>query len=192
MQYLAQITTAINNRIMETLTDKRFQGSELHGIAVLAQDGDRLRPMITDHYDVDKFISPDDRIPLIIYHRTISIGRSDDIRQGFGDEQTKKKETANMALIAIGNRKVLRLTPEELEAAIIAGMPSTISKTTLQPYKLNSCQIIPTTSVLDPVTVYLQEYKQETYELPPNALMIRVNYNINSAYNTACFNLCDC
>ena len=97
-----------------------------------------------------------------------------------------------MALIAIGSRKLIRLTPEELEAMIVAAMPSTIKKSTLVPYKLNSCQVTPTNSVVDPVTVYLQEYKRETYELPPNALMIRVNYNINSAYNTACFNLCDC
>ena len=92
----------------------------------------------------------------------------------------------------IGSRKLIRLTPEELEAMIVAAMPSTIKKSTLAPYKLNSCQVTPTNSVVDPVTVYLQEYKRETYELPPNALMIRVNYNINSAYNTACFNLCDC
>lgn len=190
MQYLAQITAAINNRIQETLTDKRFQGSDFNGIAVAAADGDQIRPLITDHYDDDKFISPDDQIPLIIYHRTISITRTDDVKAGFGDEQTKKRETAAMAIIAIGSRKLIRLTPEELEAMIVAAMPSTIKKSTLAPYKLNSCQVTPTNSVVDPVTVYLQEYKRETFDLPPNALMIRVNYNIISAYNTACFNLC--
>ena len=64
MQYLAQITSAINDRIQETLTDKRFQGSDFNGIAVAAADGDQIRPLITDHYDDDKFISPDDQIPL--------------------------------------------------------------------------------------------------------------------------------
>ncbi len=192
MQYLAQIVTAINQRIATALNDKRFQGSDYNGIAVPAADGDVIRPLITDHYDDDKYISPDEQVPIIIYHRTIGIARTDDVKAGYGDEQTKKRETSSMALIAIGSRRLIRLTPEEMEAAIVAAMPSILKKETLQPYKLNSCQITPTNSVLDPVTVYLQEYKRDTFDLPPNALMIRVNYNIISAYDTACFNICHC
>lgn len=193
MQYLAQITKAINDRIRtEVLTDARFQGSQYNGIAILAADGESLRPLITDHYDEDRFISPDDQIPLTIYHRTISITRTDDDKRSVGDNQFKKKETAAMALIAIGSRKLIKLTPEELEAALVSGFPSVIGAETRKTLNLNACTIKPTTSILDPVAVYAQEYQTKAFELRPNALLIRINYNIESAYNTACFDLCNC
>lgn len=192
MQYSHQIVSAINKQIQSTLSDARFSNSEYHGIAVLAKDGDNLRPLITSHYDTNKFITADFQIPLRIYHRTIGISRRKDVKIGYGDNDTEIKEETTMALIAIGNRSLIQLTPEELEAAIVASMPANLSKATRSQLKLKSCIITPTTSILDPVEVYMQENKTDIFELPPNSLMIRINYSINSTYDRACFSLCDC
>lgn len=192
MQYIAQISNAINNSIRAGLNDSRFDGSDYNGIAILASDGEKLRPMIVDHYDTCKFMTADDQIPLQVYHRTIKISRADQAGKSYGDQLAGKQETTNMALIAIGSRRLIRLTPEELEAAIVSYFPSMIAKATTSALKLSSCKITPVDSVLDPVAVYLDENKTTAYELSPNSLMIRINYTITSTYNTACFELCDC
>jgi hypothetical protein len=192
MQYIAQIAAAINAAIKLGLQDSRFEGSDYNGIAILASDGKKLRPMIVDHYDNNKYITADDSVPLQIYHRTIKINRADQPGKSYGDHIAGKLETTNMALIAIGSRRMIKLTPEELEAAIVAYLPSMVNKETTRQLQISSCKISPTDSVLDPVTVYLDENKTTTYELSPNSLMIRINYTITSTYNTACFNICDC
>ena len=97
-----------------------------------------------------------------------------------------------MAMIAMGTRALIRLTPEELEAAIAASMPSVLTPATRKTLKLDSCTITPTSSVLDAVDVYLQETKSDKFELQPNSLMIRINYSIESTYDRLCFDLCNC
>lgn len=192
MQYLAQIISAMNASIRAILDDKRFAKSLYYGIAVIAEDNKALRPLITDDYDNDTFISVDDKVPLTVYHRTLQITRALDAKKRYGADAGQILETASMCLIAYGTRKLIKLTPEELEAAIAAGMPTIVAATTRKDLKLNSCQVQLTSSVLDPVQIYSQETKSEVFDLPPNQLLIRVNYNVISTYNTACFNLCDC
>lgn len=192
MQYLAQIVNGINAAIKATLDDKRFQTSLYFGIAILADDNGKLRPLVTDHYDDDVFISPDTKIPLTIYHRTLQITRTTDRRKTYGSDPGAIIENASMCLIAMGSRKLIRLTPEELEGAISAGMPALIAKNTTDNLNLSRCEIQLTSSILDQVQIYQQETKSDTFDLPPNELMIRVNYTILSTYKTACFNLCDC
>lgn len=193
MQYLKQIVKAINTQVATKFTDVRFGGAAYHGICTLASNGDKLMPVVCDNYDDDQFITPDDTFPLIIYHRTIQIGYADEPLKSYGnDGNTAKKETAQMALIAYGTRSIIRLTPEELEGAIMSGMPSAIANTTTTQLNLKSCVIRPVNSVLDPVSVYLAEYRTPQYDLGPNALMIRLNYNIESTYKTPCFDLCNC
>lgn len=193
MQYLAQIVNGINDSIKAVLNDKRFQAGEYNGIAILAADGDRIRALVTDHFDDDKFISVDDKLPVVIYHRTLQITRGIESKKAYGSDKPQSiKETASMCLIAYGTRKLIRMTPEELEAAIAAGIPKMLTTDTRKTLGLSSCQIELSNSILDQVTIYQQETKSEGFELPPNQLLIRVNYNIVSTYNTACFNLCDC
>ena len=192
MQYCHQIASAINTSIKATLNDNRFKDSVYFGIATLVQHEDRIQPMLTDNHDVNRIITPDNSIPLQIYHRTISISRTSTTTTGFGDANSEIKETTSMAMIAIATRKLLRLTPEELEAAIIASMPAVLTPTTRKALKLKSCSIKPTTSNLDAAEVYLQETKSDKFELQPNSLMLRINYSIECTYNRACFQLCDC
>lgn len=197
MQYLKQIVTAINQSIAAKLSDSRFQGSEYNGIAISAAqtNGDgvsRLMPLIADNYDEEKWVGVDDTFPLRIYHKNNGIGRTDEPRKATGDNQYVKREVAQFSIIAYGNRARLLMTPEEMEAAIVSGMPSAIHKDTRSQLQLSSCIIKPTSTLFDPVINYLAEYRTDKYELGPNALFIRINYNIESIYKTVCFNICDC
>ncbi len=193
MQYIKKIVNAINTQIATKFTDVRFGGSVYNGVTVLAANNDKLMPMACDNYDDNRFITPDDSIPVQIYHRTLQIGYTDEAAKSYGDDgNTSKKEIAQMALIAMATRSIIRLTPEELEGAIMSGMPSAIANATTSQLKLKSCVIRPVSSVLDPVAVYLTEFRTQQYDLGPNALMIRLNYNIESTYKTPCFDLCDC
>lgn len=199
MQYLKQIVTAINASIAAKFDDVRFQGSEFNGIAVSAvkkmEDSEEttLAPLITDDYDDNRWVGIDDTFPIRLYHKTNTFAYVDLPMKGYGDGgNTGKRETAQMSIICYGNRAMIRLTPEELEGAIVAGLPSALRDTITSALKIHSCVIRPTGSTLDPVNVFLTEYRTKDYRLPPNALLIRVNYNIESTYKTACFNICDC
>lgn len=193
MQYLKQIVNAINTNIATVFTDVRFGGSEYNGICILANNDGKLMPLSCDNYDDEKWVGPDDTFPIRIYHRTLAIGYVDEPTKSYGnDGNTSKRETAQMTLVAYANRNAVRMTPEELEGAIMSGIPSAISNATAAQLKLKSCTIIPVACSVDPVAVYLAETKAAMYDLPPNTLLIRINYNIVSTYKTACFNLCDC
>lgn len=198
MQYIKQIVNAINIAIEAKLDDPRFQGSEYHGIAVSAIQTDdegktRLMPLVTDHYDNERWVGIDDTLPLRIYHKNNGIGYSDEPGKSYGDGgSTSKKEVTQMSMIVYGNRMMLKLTPEELEGAVVSGLPSALGDATISQLKIKSCVIRPTSSVIDPITNFLTEYRTDKYELPPNALFIRINYNIESSYKNACFNICDC
>ncbi len=193
MQYLKQIVNAVNTQVATKFTDVRFNGKELNGICILANDGERTRPLLTDNYDDNRWVGPDDTFPLRIYHRTITISRADVPGKSYGNNgNTTKQETANMSLFAYANRNLVRLTPEELEAAIVSGMPSAIANATLANLKLNACVIVPTNSDVDSARVFVSEFRPQNYELTPNGLFIRINYNIVSTYRTPCFDLCDC
>lgn len=197
MQYIKQIVNAINNSIKANLTDNRFQNAEYYGIAVSAVhsvDGQtRLAPLVADNYDNEVWVGVDDTLPLRLYHKTNSITYSDEPAKGYGDDGNMvKKEVAQMSMIVYATRSMVRLTPEELEGAILSGLPSSLTNATIEPLKLRSCIIRPVSSALDPVSVYLNEYRTPQYELSPNALFIRVNYNIESTYKTSCFELCNC
>lgn len=198
MQYLKQIVNAINNSIKATLTDNRFQNAEYHGIAISALHTNdagqtRLTPLVADNYDNEVWVGVDDTLPLRIYHKTNSIAYSDEPAKGYGDNgNLVKKEVAQMSMIVYGSRSMIRLTPEELEGAVLSGLPSALSNATISQLNLRSCVVRPVGSVLDPVVVYLSEYRTPHYELSPNALFIRVNYNIESTYKTSCFELCNC
>ncbi len=193
MQYIKQIVTAINNSIAAQLTDVRFGGSEYNGIVTYAINNDKLMPMLADNYDDNRFIGVDDTFPIRIYHRNNGISYSDVPGNSYGHEgHLGKKEVDNMSVIVYGNRALIRMTPEELEGAIMSGMPSAIARTTLTALKISSCVIKPTSSILDPVLVYATEYRTDRFDLGPNALFIRLNYNIESSYKNSCFNICDC
>lgn len=197
MQYLKQIISAINESISAKLSDQRFQGSEYNGIAIsAAQENDngvtRLMPLLANDYDEEKWVGVDDTFPLRIYHKNNGIGRGEEQTKSVGDNVYVKKEVAQFSIIAYGNRARLRMSPEEMEAAIVSGLPSAIDKSIRTRLSLNSCIIKPVSSIFDPVIVYLAEYRTDKYELGPNALFIKINYNIESTYRTACFNICDC
>lgn len=193
MQYLKQIVTAINNSISAKLDDPRFQGAEYHGIAISAANEDnKLMPLVTDHYDDNRWVGIDDTLPLRLYHKNNGLSYSDDIKSAYGDGNSTKKEIASMSMIIYGSRIRLKLTPEELEGAIVSGLPSAIGNATLSALKIKSCMIRPASSILDPVANYTAEYRTNEYPLGPNALFIRINYIIESSYKNACFNICDC
>jgi hypothetical protein len=193
MQYLKQIVTAINTSIAAKLTDVRFDGADYNGIVTYANKDGKLMPLVTDSYDIDKYIGIDDTFPLRVYHRNNGMSYTDEPAKSYGsDGNTSKKEIANMSAIIYGSRSILRLTAEELEGAIMSGMPSAIADSTLSQLKIKSCLVRPVSSVLDPVINYATEYRTNEFPLGPNALFIRLNYTIESSYKNACFNICDC
>ncbi|HQU40709.1 MAG TPA: hypothetical protein PLI89_12640 [Chitinophagales bacterium] len=190
MQYLKQLVSHYNLAIQATLDDPRFEGSSFHGLVNYVEREGLVVPVLTDNYDVNQYVGVDDTQPIIIYHAAGNIAYADVPARSFGDEIVKR-ETDSMRAIVYANRAKVRMTPEEVEAAIISSFPI-ISKADRIEYKLKTVIFRPVSSNLNPRSVWAQEYPGQDFALPPNGILISINYAIESTYNISCFSLCDC
>lgn len=191
MPFIGQAITAINTAIEAAMTDKRFYSSQLFGLSRLVPQEQGQLPAVVDHNGNGTFAGFDDRYPVVLYHRAISMtdAQVEDIAT-FGDGLTHHQSIYRMRCVVYADRDRLKMYGENLAGMILSSMR--ISTRGNSDGLLNittdtfSCD-------LDPVRVFTEEYAlpQSQFNLPINAAYFAINYNLNIEYNTTCIDYCD-
>ncbi len=193
MPYLKEITTIINNELQATtLSDKRFDKGAFYSLARLVtrqdEENNATIPSIVDNNGDCTSLVITDVKSFIMYHRLINL--SYDKGDAFGDNQLIQ-ETATMRAVVYGRRKILKIEPELLIAAIQAGFLQELDVTNKNLYKLQKCNINITSINLNSEEVYSQEYSGDVaYRLKPNEIMASIEYTIISEYDKSCVDIC--
>lgn len=192
MPYLKEIATLINIELQgSTLADKRFDKGAFYSIARLLKVNDESEntiPTIVDNNGVCTPLVVNDTKSFILYHRVIDIKY--DKLEANGDDQLIQ-ETATMRAVAYGSRRILKIEPELLIAAIQAGFMQELDTTNKNTYKLQKCNISITGINLNNEEVYSQEYSGNVaYKLKPNDIMSSIEYTIVSEYDRSCIDIC--
>lgn len=188
MPKLKPIVKYINDQLAAgAFSDKRFQGSLYHGIAEskseLKDDNLISWPVIDD-----KAITPDDKHPLIIYHRIASTAVVAPPREQFGRGNTVLQRTARMQMLIIGMSKRISLGTDEIDLMVMAALPDKLDADSLKNLSLKSCSINVAGSVFHSQSVYVSEFPGIAKPLPPNAFMLQVNYTIGCTFDAKCIN----
>lgn len=196
MPFLDQIANYINDVLKAgELSKAKLQPAKYYGIANVItrkRDGGTLEqlPAITEAGVIKNLISPDGKMALQIYHKTIGNSYSYE-KKSYGDGYDMKSST-DMQLVVIFNSKLTGKVKEILEPVVLFGMPQKLSQGLIADLKIIKCSITPLSSNLDPVSVFKQEYPQAEYFLNEILSMFSIRYRIEMTFSQACLNACLC
>lgn len=194
MPLLSTIVDQINTQlILPKLSDEKFQGSKLSGIAIpftkLLKDKPVTAPAVRKYGTKDlEAVGYDDRFPVSIYHKLIGNTYSTSEVDNYGNDYTMIKQVTQMQLIVWANySRIGYLTEHELESTISGAL---FGELDLKPFI--DIFIAPTTTNFDKSGLFSQEYKGVENLLSNEHLYFGINYTIESYFDKSCFSLCDC
>jgi hypothetical protein len=199
MPNLSAITSVINSALKaNSFSSNRFQAAQYNNIAYLISETTSnasgevtiKRPMAVDNFGEGTDVTIDDTFALQVYHRNLALNYLDDKDNSVGDPGDEIREVADMIMICIGDRAILKVVQEDVAAAIWEDMPRNLTKAQLQSNTLELVVIEPGEVNVNPEEVYNQEYQGVKYQLKPNNFMLSVKYKITTDYRKACFKLC--
>lgn len=197
MPFLDQITKFINDELKGgSLNKKILQPSCYYGLATVAtrskgaskKDVEQL-PAYIDN-GVLKYITPDSKYALQVYHKLIAKGYSLE-KKGYGDGHFIKN-TSELAMVVIINSKLTGRTKDALEPIVLFGMPEKLSTALFADLKLESCLISPIASNMDPVSVFRQEFPKADYFLSEQMSMFLIRYKVEMKFSRSCVEQCLC
>lgn len=192
MPYLDAIVTEINDSIKSKLTGEKFILS-LQGISKQLPRTDTEEtqlPVYVTNEGEGTFNAIDDRFTVNIYHKCEAIPY-EPFDFGFGDDDTYKKENAQMAMFVVSNRKRIKMTENELISTITSSLPSVFSKDfKLSKPGLSAASIQITNIDNKAQDVWRREFINIDYPLLPESILFQVNYTITTVINTLCFEPC--
>lgn len=194
MANLNAITQIINDKLKATtLSDKRFQKVSAFNIAkalpVKKADAIEYIPVELCDNGEGKDIVPDDRYPVMIYHKMNSVAYAFQ-REQYGNGNDSVVRTAQMSMIVFAQRNLVKLSEDMMELQIVAGIPSKLTKQQLIDLKLNDCTISLTTTDFNSVAISNREYNTKKYYLKPSHIFFEMRYTIECRMKRACINTC--
>jgi hypothetical protein len=187
-----EIVTYINAQLVTNqFSAARFQKGSIDAIAelVLTDEGE-TKPGVVDRFGEVTYCGIDDTKPFQIYHRVIRPNSEWGTEQDFGDLKYIK-ETTDMLMVVIGDRNKLQLTAEDIKTGIVAALPLELPDSQLNSLGLKTANIIPGNFNWNKIEVYGSEFNLKTVELKPNTIIFSFSYQIETAYNQSCFEICD-
>jgi hypothetical protein len=156
------------------------KGSEVNGVAELVPRDDQTIPEIDG-----KFVGIDDKYPVRIYHRLISVS-SRIGKPGYGNAVGDITNTYSIVMVVFLQHERAKLYPDELLLFIQANMPDRMKG---PPY--NDIRITFTGANLDAQANWAQEYRSGTdYRLKSDQFLFKINYNIETTFSKGCFREC--
>jgi hypothetical protein len=191
MSKLDTIVTEINTSLKAgVFGSNRFQRGKMFGIAekFKISETETIPCIMNDSGEDTAKVSIDDTYPFQLYHRILSID-AEYAEEDYGDS-IEVIETANMKLVVIGNRSVLRLKKEDIVSGIISALPSGVGKAVLSSLNISECDIDYGEFTTEPQEVYDDEYNIEEYLLKPETIMVAMPYTIVTKYRKGCFDFC--
>lgn len=172
---------------------QRFQSGAYFGIAEpikeISEDGEKTAPYIIDDTGEGTTVVYNDTCPFTVFHRLETPEYNIPV-DDYGKPGTTMQETSNMRLVFTGSRGRMKIRPENVAAAIAMDFPKEFTPAQITSLGLNSCIIEMGSVIVDPYTVWSQEWIGHEYDLDTDTIMISVNYRIVSTYNKLCFSLC--
>jgi hypothetical protein len=196
MPYLNDVVVKINENLLAgPFKGNQYQKGMFYGIATPAlrkgKDKDSTFPCYRQPNSKDMiYIGPDDRYPIIIYHKLLTkvysqINETDE----FGDTDNLIKQTCGMQMIIFAQASKLNFViDEQLESAISLTLVSQLNISGLL-----STFVQPVSASYDQLSIFNNEYKNVDPFMSNDHLYLSINYTIENISDNKCFNLCaDC
>jgi hypothetical protein len=188
-----EIAAFLNEEIKKSLSDARFNGSQFSGITQLVAKADStVKPCIVDHEGEGTDLTVDDVYPVQVYHRNYGGTFKPNPATGFGDGNTAKNQVTNMGCIVIGQRKKIKLTPEDLLVLVAASFPAELPKAKRAELKLTKSAITITNIDINSLAVFKREYQFKDNVLDPSIIMLELKYQIECGFEKDCINTICC
>lgn len=188
----------ILNQCLSTalLSDKRFAGGALHGLAEHTEKRDKDENVIGFPFTIGKHGDPedviiDDTYPIMIYHVRASDPTIEESEESFGDE-TELIESQPMSLVVFGKGSALKLSSEQIKSFLTLAMPTEISSELLTGIQIDKIRTVPTGAKMKSIEVFGEEYSGVQYPLDQTDFLIKLNYTITSFFRRECIDICDC
>lgn len=191
------IVEIINSSLKEkAFNDKRFQKVAAYKVSkslpYKSEDSGQgysyLPTEINDKGD-GVALTPDDRFPVMVYHKMYSTANSNAPSQ-YGNSNDIVRRTFQMSMIIFAQRDKIKMSEDLLELNIIYGMPSKLSKTQLADLKLRNVTITLGSTDFNSLSLFLREYNTKKYYLKPSYLFFEMRYTIECDVHKACINTC--
>ncbi len=197
MPFITDIVCFINDALKGgTLDRKKLQPAAFHGLStVVGRKKDAAAPLemipgITNEKGKLSFILPDDKFSIQLYHKLQTNTYSYEPKS-YGNSHSIRS-VSELQLVAINNSKISGLSKDCLEPLVLFGMPQHLSNELNAKLKIEKCLITPLGSIMDPVTVFRQEYPQSQYFLNDQMSMFSIRYRVEMVFSQACVNACLC
>lgn len=198
MPYLENIIESINSNIKEeAFSDKRFAGSKIFGLSEPIiinqsnQNSDRVVPSIISNLGDAEYITPDDKIPVVVYHHINSNIYTTITEESFGNGRWQKNNS-DVSMIVMASSAKIKLSASQLETLIMANLIDTISKADLVKYQLKKVFIKIVSSNFNSFAIFANEFKGMKYFLKPEHILFEIKYVIESTFDKRCFKKCEC
>lgn len=157
------------------------KGSEVNGVAELVPRDDQTIPEIDG-----KFVGVDDKFPVRIYHRLLSVSSKVLPGTGTGREVGLLSNTYSIAMVVFLQHERAKLYPDELLLFIQSNMPDRKKE---EPYR--DIGITFTGAQLDSQSNWTQEYRPGVdFRLKSDQFLFKINYNIETTFSKGCFSEC--
>ncbi len=188
------IVQLINNALQAgNFSSRKFQSSILYLIAdpikTIGNDAESTAPYIIDNNGEAVELTFDDTNQFQIYHKIDSQAyKLADL--DYGAPGTTMNEVTNMRLIFMGSRKRMKVTKDNVIAAINADFPKEFLPSAITPLQLNKCIIEMGDTNEDPYSVWSQEFQGIPFDLSTDTITFSLSYKIDCDYNKNCFTLC--
>lgn len=191
--YLDAIVKEINDSVADKLTGEKFILS-FQGISkqISRTDPDETQiPLYISNEGEGTFNAVDDHYTLTVYHKCEAIPY-EPFDFGFGDDDTYKKENAQMAMFVLSDRNRIKLTENALISIVSTSLPSILPKSFKQDKPgLSQASVQITNIDNDPQAVWRREFINIAYPLKPESIFFQINYTISTVVNTLCFEPCN-
>jgi hypothetical protein len=193
MARLKEIVAFINNTLeTKAFKDKRFIAG-LHGIATMVEYQGAIVPCIINNDADGKYVGLDDSFSVQVYHKnngTVSLVVTSSDQ--FGDGNPVITRRYNMSMMVMGKRKLLDLTPEQLETIIDASFPDQLPAQLRNDFKLNNCSIGFSGTDHNSSTLLKREYGQPDKKYDLEMIIFEMKYTIECIYKKSCIDTLCC
>ncbi len=200
MPFLNQIISFINEDLKNgSLNKEKLQPAIFYGLTTVvsrsikgSKDPNKLEllPAIVDAQGKDTPIALNSKLALQVYHKLNSKTYSVE-KKSYGDEYNIKC-VSDLSMVVLTNSKITGKTKDVLEPLLIFGMPQKLSTALLADLKIINCLITPTSSNMEALAVYKQEYPQSDIYLNEQMSMFLIRYKIEMSFSQRCVEQCLC
>lgn len=194
MPYLKQQIELVVNEIRATaLSDSRFQSGRFEAIAndvsrtTESESIEVFPAVINEHFEAVPVVV-DDTYPIIIYNKILRKQHFKPAKDYVGYKGVRTL----VKMVVYGKRSALKITQEQLAAIIEMNFPEVIKHSKFAHLKLSSINVTLIDTNLNSAQVFSEEYKGFQFLLSDNDLYFSINYQIETAFQKGCINICDC